>query len=132
MNLKSLEKTLKRKVSLKKTSILGYQRVFNAPFGPYAFLNLEKKKGAIIDAAYFEISETELLLFTKREEGSKLIEVRRGYFAFIWPSGQCKVLPVVQSYLDVCLDGAKRLNIDFWKNTIKPITIINDRDDPKY
>lgn len=132
MNQKSLGKTLRRSVKLKKTNISGWCRIFNAPFDGYAFLNLRRVRGKTIEAAYFSISQNELKLFEKREKGSDLVEVKNGFFAFIWPGNKTKSLPVLESYLDVCEKGARRLRIDFWRNTAKPNNIINDLQHPKY
>jgi hypothetical protein len=132
MNKKSLEKTLKRKIQLSKVILTGYERIFNAPFGEYAFLNLQKNKNNSIEVAYFIIKENELKKFAKREEGSELIEVTDNYFAFIWPSNKCKELPVLQSYLDVCEKGAEELEINIWKGAIMPFKIINDKSNPFY
>jgi hypothetical protein len=74
----------------------------------------------------------ELKLFWERERGSKLVEIRKGYYAFIWPKENCARLPVLQSYIDICLKGASNMGIDFWKNTVKPSKIVDDRKSPKY
>ncbi len=54
------------------------------------------------------------------------------YFAFIWPEQYCKILPVLQSYIDVCEKGAEQLKIDIWRNIIKPDVIEDDRRNPRY
>ena len=132
MNQKSLERSLERPAQLNRIVIEGYQRIFNAPFDDYAFLNLQPAIDARIEGAYVEMSEDELIKFTKREKGSDLIEIIPNYFAFIWPKRFCQSLPVLQSYIDVCLEGATDLGIDFWQGVIRPNMVVNDRNNPIY
>jgi hypothetical protein len=132
MNQKSLEKTLGRPAKLTNITLKGWARVFNAPFDGYAFLNLQQSPGKTIKVAYFEIYADEIAKFAKREAGSDLVEVKKGYFAFVWPAGKCQTLPVLQSYIDICRQGAVDLEIDFQNNTILPIKILDDRQAPKY
>ncbi len=132
LNLFSLEKSLKRKSFLKKIIVPGVERIFNAPFGDYSFLNLRQSFTSQIEAAYFEIEKKELKKFRKREEGSKMKEIIPGYFAFIWPENKCEELPVLQSYINFCVAGADELGVDLWKGTIKPLIIINDLECPLY
>lgn len=131
MNQNSLQKTLRRKIILRKTSLIGWCRVFNAPFGEYAFLNL-KKTNKTIWVAYFCIRKEELELFKEREAGSNLIEVKKGFFAFVWAEEKSKYLPVLRSYIDICEKGAKKLAIDFWRSTKTPKEIVDDRNHPFY
>jgi len=132
MNKDSLKKTLERDAILCKLVIPGYRRVFNAPFGSYAFLNLEKCDARSTEVLYFTIDRRELKLFQERERGSKLVEIRKGYYAFVWPEEKCAKLPVLQSYVDICSEGASNMGIDFWKNTVKPSKIVDDRKSPRY
>jgi hypothetical protein len=132
LNQNSLEKTLGRKATLIPITLLGFQRVFNAQFGDYAFLNVEKMSDATIETAYFSLDEKEAVLFAEREKGSELIEVMPGFVAFVWPEKYCRELPVLQSYIDVCLLGAIVLEIDFWRGTKRPQTILDDRKSPLY
>jgi len=132
MNQKSLEETLGRPVKLRKTTLNGWVRVFNAPFDGYAFLNLQKCSCKTIEVAYFEIEPWEIKKFAKREAGSDLIEVKKGYIAFVWPANKCQDLPVLQSYIDVCEEGADVLGIDFRAWTIQPKVLFNDLQDLKY
>lgn len=132
MNKDSLKKTLKRDVLLCKIVITGYRRVFNAPFSSYAFLNLEKCETRNTEMAYFTINKQELKLFWERERGSKLVEIKQGYYAFVWPRESCVELSVLQSYIDICLGGARELDVNFWKNTVRPKVIVNDRKNPGY
>lgn len=132
LNKQSLETTLQRKTKLNKIIIPRYERIFNAPFGEYSFLNLQKNKTSFIETAYFVLKENEIEKFKEREAGSDLVEVLPTYFAFIWPEQYCNTLPVLQSYIDVWAKGAEQLKIDIWKNTIKPVVIEDDRKNPRY
>ena len=132
MNQKSLESTLQRAAKLRKLNLSGWIRVFNAPFDGYSFLNLVKKPDATIKVAYFVISRSELKKFSLREEGSELIEVEPGFYAFIWPENKTKFLPVLQSYINVCECGAKKIGINISINTRFPKNIINDCNSPRY
>ncbi len=132
VNKISLQATLGREVEYKLVEIEGFTRIFNAPFGKYAFLNLTKKSKASMLVAYFYINKNELCKFEIREAGSKLVEVKPKYYAFVWPSRYCQLLPALQSYIDICEDGCITLGLDFWKNTILPQKIINDRNNPRY
>lgn len=131
-NLPSLAKTLGREVEYGLVFIKGYERVFNAPFGKYAYLNLKKNKSTQFVAAYFTITKSEITCFDEREKGSRLVEVKPGYFAFVWSEEKCRDLPVLQSYIEVCKAGAGDLGIDFWESTKIPSQIIDDLTDPKY
>ncbi len=132
LNKQSLETTLQRKTKLNKIILPDYERIFNAPFGEYSFLNLQKNKTSYIETAYFVLKENEIAKFKEREAGSDLIEVLPMYFAFIWPEQYCKILPVLQSYIDICEKGAEQLKIDIWRNIIKPDVIEDDRRNPRY
>ncbi len=132
LNKKSLEKTLARRTDLYKIIIPGVKRIFNAPFGEYSYLNLQMSKGSTIETAYFTLQRSEINKFAKREAGSELTELLPGYYAFIWPNKLCKELPVLQSYIDICKVGAENLDVDFWKNTIRPVEIIDDRNNAQY
>lgn len=131
-NRQSLEATLNRRASYGTVEVKGYQRVFNAPFGDYAFLNLQPNSESTFKCAYFEIDENELYKFDVREAGSTLTEVMPGYYAFIWPEGNCKELPVLQSYIDVCEKGAVKLGVKLWQGTMSPKEIMNDLLEPIY
>ncbi len=132
LNLKSLEKTLGRKTTLIPIEVAGVERIFNAPFGEYSFLNLKFNKFSVIGAAYFELTEREVGKFSEREAGSKLRVVMKGYYAFCWNGRTDKNLPVLQSYIDVCVSGAASLGVEFWKNTKRPTLVINDLARPLY
>lgn len=132
MNKKSLFKTLSKKVKIKKIDIQNFERVFNAPFGDFAYLNLRAKTGGKIEACYFEIGKKDLSEFLKREEGSNLVEIMPGFFAFVWPKEKCAKLPVLLSYIKTCEAGAKNLGIDFWSGTTRPKKIVNDLANPLY
>lgn len=132
MNQKSLENTLQRSVELNVITVPNVQRIFNAPFDNYAFLNIENVKGVSIEAAYFELKPNETKKFTEREEGSEIIEVLPGYFAFVWPKAYSQELPVLQSYIDICLAGCRELNIDLWGGTKVPQAIVDDTSNPLY
>lgn len=132
MNQTSLAETLGRQAKLRKIQVMGYQRVFNAPFDDYAFLNLTPARNESIDAAYFYLDRTELPLFAEREAGSSLVEILPGYFAFIWGCPSSTELPVLQSYIEVCVAGANTLGIDFWRGLIPPGQIVNDTRRPLY
>lgn len=131
-NKRSLEATLNRRASYGIVEVKGYQRVFNAPFGDYAFLNLQPNSESTFECAYFEIDESELYKFDVREAGSILTEVMPGYYAFIWPEVNCKELPVLQSYIDICENGAKDQDVNLWQGTISPEKVINDLLEPMY
>lgn len=124
MNQNSLEKTLSRSVKLTKIIVPGYGRVFDAPFGKYAYLNLRESPGRM-EAALFEMEERELIKFDEREAGSKLIEIMPGILTFIWPDAYCRRLPVLRDYIDICAAGASRLSVDIWRNTELPNEIID-------
>ena len=132
LNLKSLEKTLGRKAILIPIEVKGVERIFNVPFGKYSFLNLKPNKNSVIGAAYFELTDSELDKFSEREAGSRLIEVIKGYYAFCWNGKTNETLPVLQSYIDICVSGAKALGVEFWKNTKRPALVINDLARPLY
>lgn len=132
MSQKSLEKTLKRPTKLIKIRLCGWTRVFNAPFDGYAFLNLQKSDGETIETAYFKINPDEIAKFAEREAGSDLTEVKPGYFAFIWSTDKCQNLPVLQSYVNICEQGAISLKINFWIGTRKPKKTVDDQKNPKY
>lgn len=132
MNKNSLEKTLGRHATLKKIIVPNVKRFFNAPFGDYAFLNLLPDKKNFIEAAYFCLSRDELGRFSEREAGSTLQELLPGFFAFIWPDANCRELPVLQSYITFCSEGALQNKISFWQGTYQPHLVINDLNNPLY
>jgi hypothetical protein len=132
LNAQSLEKTLGRKSKLIPIEVKCVKRIFDAPFDGYAFLNLELDKNSSIDAAYFELNKNEIEKFAKREAGSVLYEIEKGLFFFQWQKNTNAHLPVLQSYINVCADGASALDIDFWKGTVEPSIIIDDLLDPQY
>jgi hypothetical protein len=132
MNQPSLEKSLGRQASLYPITLLGYERIFNAPFGHYAFLNLQPAKNTTTEVAYFNLNTDEVEKFSIREQGSDLVEVESDYYAFLWPIAKGKLLPVLQSYIDVCQTGADHIGINLWRNTIQPTVIIDDSRDPLY
>jgi hypothetical protein len=128
----SLESTLRRPAPLTKTTVTGWRRVFNAEFGGYAFGNLRRDPEAIIEAAFFELAAAEVDLFADREKGSELAEVAPGYFAFVWPDGRCRDLPVLRSYIDVCRRGAGEMGIDIERGTDWPGVVVDDSAAPAY
>lgn len=132
MNQLSLERTLGRSAQLSKISLPGWRRVFNAPFDGYAFLNLERAKGIAIEAAYFKLEKRELILFAEREAGSELLEVKPGYYAFVWPRDYCRNLPALESYITLCKAASVELGIDFSAGLSMPPTVINDLHNPIY
>lgn len=132
MNQNSLEKTLQRSAQLITVTVPNVQRVFNAPFGDYAFLNLAFVEDNSIEAAYFELDKEEIEKFNQRERGSELVEVMAGMYAFVWPKAYCKDLPVLQSYIDFCQTGCRELNINFWPGTQQPQVIFDDAKKPLY
>ena len=131
-NKASLEATLGRPVWYEVITIEGYQKVFNAPFGDYAFLNLHENQGSSFNCLYFEIESSELTKFAEREAGSNLIEIMPGYWAFVWPTVYCRALPVLQSYISICEIAARQNNLDFWEGTVQPKKVINDKDKTLY
>lgn len=132
MNQVSLESTLGRPATLTKTEVLGYARIFNAPFDGYAFFNLQADPASFIEVAYFELEGEELVKFAEREAGSDLIEVKPGYFAFVWPANYTQELAVLQSYIDLCQEGADALGIDMQKGLISPQLVVDDTLEPLY
>ena len=132
MKHSSLETVLRRPAPLSKITVTGWKRIFNAPFDDYAFLNLQRAPGVEIEAAYFELESAELELFAEREAGAELVEVEAGFFAFVWPQGYCRDLPVLRSYIVVCSDGASELGIDFMVGLDWPQTVVDDTHDPIY
>ena len=128
----SLESTLRRPAVLAALTVPGWRRVFNAAFDDYAYLNLLPVTGTVIEAASFALDPAELPLFGEREAGSELIEVTPGYFAFVWPGAQCRELPVLRSYIDICRRGADELGIDFVTGTDWPLDVVDDAGDPAY
>lgn len=132
MNQKSLEKTLQRDAKLLTITLPKANRIFNAPFGDYAFLNLELGGKDSIEAAYFELDKNEIEKFSEREKDSELIEVVKGMYAFVWPAAYCRELPVLQSYIDVCESGCRDLGIDLWSGMKMPQKIIDDSRQPLY
>lgn len=131
-NKESLQATLERPVSYEAIEVRGYQKVFNAPFGGYAFLNLEEKQNSSFQCLYFEIQPDELSKFDEREAGSELIEIMPGYWAFVWPTNYCRNLPVLKSYIEVCQDAAQQNKFDFWQGTQQPKEILDDKTRPLY
>ena len=132
MNRSSLESVVARPAPLSKIIVSGWQRVFNAPFDGYAFLNLTPAADSIIEAAYFELDPTELELFAEREGGAELVEVAPGFHAFIWPESYCRELPALRSYIDVCSHAAGDLGIDFAIGLDWPRAVIDDTKNPQY
>jgi hypothetical protein len=128
----SLERSLGRNATLMPLILPGYKRVFNAPFDGYSYTNIVPLPTTAIEAAYFQISRSELARFALREAGSDLMEVLPSYYAFIWPTSLCLELSVPQSYLDVCLSGAEQLGLDFWVGTTRPSVVEADRQSPVY
>jgi hypothetical protein len=128
----SLESTLRRPAPLTKTTVTGWRRVFNAAFDAYAFANLSRDPGAVIEAAFFQLDAAEVDLFTDRERGSELAEVAPGYFAFVWPDGRCGDLPVLRSYIDVCRRGAGEMGVDIELGTDWPGVVVDDSAAPVY
>lgn len=131
-NRESLEATLGRPATYSRTKVVGYEKVFNAPFDGYAFLNLQKNPSASFECMYFTIQPNELYRFDAREAGSTLIEIMPDFWAFIWPDSYCRTLPVLQSYIDVCESGYAQNKLDFWESTVMPGAIVNDRKQPLY
>jgi gamma-glutamylcyclotransferase (GGCT)/AIG2-like uncharacterized protein YtfP len=132
MNSSSLERLLDRKATLKPLTVIGYARIFNVPFFGYAYLNLTKQPGLVLEGAYFEIDDPELEKFAEREAGSDLIEVVPGIFAFIWTESLIEECPVLQTYIDFVSNSATQLGLNIQKGWIKPKIIIDDRQIPKY
>lgn len=132
MKQSSLDSAVHRPTPLRKITIIGWKRVFNAPFDDYAFLNLHRAPGVEIEAAYFDLAPAELELFAEREAGAELVEVKAGFFAFVWPQDVCRDLPTLRSYLDVCSEGATELGIDFMVGMDWPQTVVDDTHDPIY
>lgn len=132
MKQSSLESAVQRPALLRKITVTGWKRVFNAPFDDYAFLNLQRAPGVEIEAAYFELEPAEVELFAEREAGAELVEVKAGFFAFVWPQDYCRDLPALRSYIDVCSEGASELGIDFTVGTDWPQTVVDDTRDPIY
>lgn len=132
MNQRSLEGTLNRRAELTPVTIEGYARVFNAPFDNYAFLNLRRTDNSRIECAYFEIEPIELTKFSVREAGSELVELTSGLYAFMWPGDKAEDLPVLMSYINVCQEASRQLELDFIKGTVWPNILEDDRMKPKY
>jgi hypothetical protein len=132
MNRSSLESVVGRPAPLSKVVVPGWQRIFNAPFDPYAFLNIRPVLGSTIEAAYFELDPAELGLFAEREAGSELVAAVPGFHAFVWPESDCRELPVLRSYLDFCCDAAVQVGVSFTASLVWPTTVVDDTDDPQY
>ena len=132
MSKTSLQSTLGRPASLRKTTLTGYARIFNAPFDGYAFLNLTASPGTMLEVAEFDITPPELELFAVREAGSVLIEVSSSKYAFVWPDTATAELAVLRSYVDHCRQGAGELGINFHAGLILPERIEDDMQAPIY
>jgi hypothetical protein len=132
MSKPSLRQTLTRTATLKPIRLSGWRRVFDAPFDGYAFLNLKRDPRANIEAAYFEISDHELILFAEREAGSQLVEVMPEFYAFVWPQSYCQILPALRSYIQLCELAAKRLKLNFAVGLDQPAVVIEDLSNPLY
>ena len=132
MSRSSLESVVQRPSPFSKIIIPGWKRIFNAPFDGYAFLNLQPKPDSKIEAVYFDLDPTELQLFAVREAGAELVEVTPGFYAFIWPEDYCRELPALQSYIDICSDAARDLDVDFTAGLDWPQTVIDDTKNPEY
>jgi hypothetical protein len=132
MNQAQLTSTLGRPARLRPVELPGYARVFNAPFDGFAFLNLIEAAGTAIEVASFEITPRELPRFAEREAGSQLVPVLAGYYAFVWPEECTAELPVLQSYLAVCAEGAQALGLDVDRGLIAPARVVDDLRQPLY
>ena len=130
MNQASLESMVNRPAPLSKIVIPGWRRAFDAAFDPYAFMNLKPAPDRVIEAAYFELDPAEAELFDEREEGSELVEVIPGHYAFVWPEPKCRELTVLWSYIDFCARAAAELGVNFdidW-----PPDVEDDSANPRY
>jgi len=132
MNRRSLESVVRRPAPLSKVTVSGWRRIFNAPFDGYAFLNLQPAEGRRVEAAYFELDPAEQQLFDEREAGADLVEVARGFHAFVWPEDYCRELPALQSYVDFCSCAADELGVNFTAGLDWPKIIIDDTGNPLY
>jgi hypothetical protein len=132
MNQTQVTATLGRPAALTPLELPGYARVFNAPFDGYAFLNLVEAPDTTIEVATFTIEPPELARFAEREAGSQLVPVLPDYYAFVWPMDRTAELPVLQSYLAVCAEGAQSLGLDADRGLIAPARVVNDLRAPLY
>ena len=132
MQLESLVRSLGRPAELTPLTVIGYARTYNSPFSGLGYLNLVARTGSRIEAAYFELSGSELALFAEREAGSDLIEVTPGLFAFVWPPQLCEELPVPMSYIAFCALGAIQLGISLISGWLMPRTVMYDIPNPLY
>ncbi len=132
LNQASLERTLGWPAILTRLDIPGFQRVFNAPVGQYAYGNLQPQAGSLVQAACFELPDTALGSLRDREIGYQLVEILPDHWAFIRPPQTCQALPVLRSYIRVAEQGAAALGLDFWSGTQYPAHIIEDLESPRY
>jgi hypothetical protein len=132
MNRSSLESVLCRPAPLSKITVSGWRRIFNAPFDGYAYLNLAASPGGTIEAAYFELDPADLGLFAEREAGAELVEVVPEFHAFVWPESDCRELPALRSYMEVCSRAAGDLGINFAAGLDWPQAVVDDTENPQY
>jgi len=129
----SLEATLRRPATLTPITVPGWRRVFNAAFPDgLSYLNIMPALSGQLEAAYFTVEPAELTLFADREAGSELVEVMRGYHAFVWLARACRELPVLRSYLDMCRQGAADLGVNLELGTTWPAAVRDDSARPFY
>lgn len=146
MNVESLESTVLRPVrDMHVMWLPGWNRVFDAGDGAYSYLNIRPNPLGKIQVVSFAITRAELEVLQGREASGVLTQVfpevhpkfkDRTYWTFIWPQSQIqdgKVRPVLQSYIDVCVDGAERFGINFLKGfSHTPFKVLDDRQKPQY
>ncbi|WSF14815.1 gamma-glutamylcyclotransferase [Streptomyces sp. NBC_01353] len=98
-----------------------YDRVDTASWSP-TYLGTVPKKGATCNGVVFSVTPEELQAFARRESGYRLTRIPSGdismldgsnsppagtvwYFANATQNYPSEQFPIVQSYVDVCLDG---------------------------
>lgn len=133
--------------------VADYQRRWNVPIKKQnrTAFGVEKKEGQVCNGVVVEVSEAELEKFDIRETGyyrekislDKIESNHKIPDGNIWiyipekPQLASEQYPIVQSYLDVTLEGCFEFSVDFAKKFIKTTKDwrkpwLNDRTQPRY
>lgn len=137
INLKSANKTTKAK-NLKPKTIFGFSREWNINIEGVnqTALGIIKKKGSKCNGVLVEVDD--LKEMDKREIGYNRVLVEDNIWVYIpkKTNKATKDYPIVQSYVDVVLEGCFKISNDFAKEFIDTTNgwkyLVNDRENPKY
>ncbi len=133
--------------------IAGYARAWNMPSGPGTYLGVRSAKTGGCNGLLCAVSDQELLRFDVRERGYRRESVSRSALEMlvpetldsfpIWtyvidtPRKPTIMAPILQSYVDVVLDGCLVLGEDFAREFLRTTSgwehpWQNDRSEPRY